>query len=676
MRFVVPTFPRRPRAEPRPARAGPPAKPSDIIAGPIRGELLGADRLAGRARGLAHEQRVAQPGDRRRIAPLLERLDETRGILDRAHERLAAAAERDLAVGPAAEWLLDNYHVVDEHLREVRESLPRGYYRELPQLASGPLAGYPRVYEIAITLISHTEARIDLEQVELVVGAFQEVRALSIGELWALPAMLRLGLIESVRRMALRTVARLSEVEEADRWAARLHDAMGRDADALSDALNALVASPPVLGAAFVSRFLQQLRATDSPFTPLAWIEQWIAEDAMSAEEASSRAARRLAQTQVAMANSIMSLRAVGRMDWPRFIERSSRLEAVLRGDPAGHYPRMTFGTRDHYRHVVEGIAKRTGEDEVVVAMRAVALARAAASEGASETTDTRRAHVGFYLVADGRVTLERAMGYRPGPREWVHRWVLRHPNIVFVGGILASTLATLAAVLWLGGPAARAAWPAVLLVALIPASEIAARAVNQLVTAFLPPRTLPKLDFGARGADGGIPAEYRTAVVVPTLFGSVRAVEEALEHLEVQFLANREAELRFALLTDFIDAGAESAPGDDAIIAAAAAGVRALNARYGDSDGDGGEDPFYLFHRPRRLNPRQGVWMGWERKRGKLGEFNRFLRGDASAERAFSAIVGDVRGLRGVRYVITLDSDTMLPPGAAALLIGTLAHP
>jgi cyclic beta-1,2-glucan glucanotransferase len=646
----------------RPSSRGQPrtSKSPDIVTGPIRGELLGTERLAERARLLAREQRVATP-DRRRRAPLLERLDDTREILADAHARLAAAAERDVAIGPAAEWFLDNYHVIAEHLREVRESLPRGYYRELPKLAGGPLAGYPRVYEIAITLISHTEARVDLETVELLVRAYQEVRTLSIGELWALPAMLRLGLIESVRRMALRTVQRLAEVEEADRWSERIRAVGENGRGELTTVLNDLIASPPPLTPTFVSRFVQQLRANDSPFTPLAWIEQWIAEDAMSVEDAAAQASRRLAQTQIAMANGITSLRAVARMDWRNFVERTSAMDAVLREDPAGCYQRMTFATRDRYRHVVERIAKRTGLDEAAVAERVVALAAPA--------TDPRRHHVGYFLVDEGLPELERAVDYRPTFGERIDRWVHGHPNIVFVGGIVLVTIGVLAAVIALSGPGHIVATLVALAIALIPATEVAVNAVNQLITAFLPPRTLPALDFHGAYARSGVSPSQKTAVVVPTLLGSVAAVEDALEHLEIQFLANRDENIHFALLSDFTDADAETMPTDARILAAAVDGIAALEARYG-------RGIFFLFHRPRRWNPRQGVWMGWERKRGKLAEFNRFLRSLNGAPSGFSTVVGEASALRGVRYVITLDSDTVLPPGGAALLVGMMAHP
>ena len=642
-----------------------------LLAGPISGELLGAEHLAERARVVASEQRLAT--GRRRVprARLLVRLDDTRRILQDAHAQLTAAADSDKDVGPAGEWLLDNFHVVREHIDEVRESLPRGFYRELPELASGPLAGYPRVYEMAIALISHTEGRIDIDNVNLFVEAFQQESPLSIGELWAVPAMLRLGLIESVRRMALRTVQRLDEIERADNWAARIQAANERGSAALGPALADFVNAPHTLTPIFVSRFLFQLRLASGTFPPLVWLEQWIHEEGLSPDDAAARSTQRLALTQIMMANSIMSLRAIARLDWRTIVERQSVMEAALRDDPSGFYRQMTFTTRDRYRHAVEQVAKRTGRSEEMVARLAVDLARASASDGAisgadARANDPRRSHVGYYLVDRGLADLERATGYRPTMRESVHRWVLRHPNVVFVGGIVSGTMAALAAVPWLAGAEARMAWLAVLLLSLIPASDIAVSVMSQLVTAFLPPRILSKLDL----SDHGVPEEYRTAVVIPTLFGSVDAVHDALENLEVQFLANRDAHLHFAVLSDFTDAATETLESDAAIIEAAIDGVRALNTRYANGTGDA----FYLFHRPRRWNPRQGVWMGWERKRGKLAEFNRFVCG--SVDGAFSVIVGDVAPLRHVHYVITLDSDTVLPPGAAPALVGALAHP
>ncbi|MEP7382015.1 MAG: glucoamylase family protein, partial [Gemmatimonadota bacterium] len=634
----------------------------DLLTGPIRGTLLGSDQLAKRARLLARSQRSVV----RRIhrsARLLSRLQGTERVLTAAHARLLSVFGENVDVGPAGEWLLDNFHVVQEHIAEVNESLPKGFYRELPELSRGALVGYPRVYELAISLISHSEGRIDLENVDLFVSAYQEVSQLSIGELWAIPAMLRLGLIESVRRMALRTMQRIDEVEEADEWAHRIQHANEEGQAELGEMLRTFVGSSRTLTPTFVSRFLTKLRLARGSFPPLVWLESWMDDEGLSAEEASARSTQRSAMTQIVMANSITSLRAIARRDWRTFVERQSVMEQVLRQDPAGFYAEQTFATRDHYRHVVESIAKRRRLSEFDVANVVLDMARDASKAHGVEARD---AHVGYFLVDRGLSELEEATDYLPTIGDRLVRIMRHHPNVVFLGGMVAGTAAALAALVWLAGPAAWISLPLVLLIALIPANDLAVHALNDVLTALLPPSILPKLDLQKHG----IPAHARTVVVVPTLFGSVAAVEEGLEHLEVQFLANRREHLHFAVLSDFTDAAEESLEGDAAIVEAAEEGVRELNRRYAATT----EDAFYLFHRKRLWNPVQGVWMGWERKRGKLAEFNRFLQSrDPSA---FSNVVGDTTVLGDVRYVITLDSDTALPPNAATALIGTIAHP
>ncbi|HEY1951628.1 MAG TPA: glucoamylase family protein [Gemmatimonadaceae bacterium] len=633
---------------------------SEELVGPIRGEVLGLERLGERARAVARGHHLLPAQKQRGAGPLLQRLEDTREVLDRVYHQLNAGAERGLDISPAGDWLLDNFYIVQEHIREIRTNLPKGYYEELPKLATGALAGYPRAYEVAIELIAHTEGHLDLDNITLFVREYQTVTPLRMGELWAIPTMLRLGLVENIRRMALRVAARLQEVESADRAATALREASEESPQALAAALAAFVDNHPPFTPTWVARFLQQVRSYQTNFTPLIWLEQWIGEDGPSAEEAATRSNRRVALTQVTVANSITSLRTISRLDWKDFVESQSGTEKLLRQDPSGHYASMTFGTRDHYRHIVEHIAKRVKRGEEEVAGEALALAKLA------DPQDVRHAHVGYFLVDNGRRVLEERVGYTPPFGEWLYRWTQRHPNTLYFGGISLFTALALAVLLEVVESAPLATMLIVTLLALIPASEIGTSTINQLITLLLPPRLMSKLEL----RDDGIPEEYMTAVVVPTLLGSVHGVEEALEHIEVQYLANRDPNLQFAILSDFTDSKTEHRPDDEEIVAAATAGIKTLNAKYSNS----GDDVFFLLHRPRLWNEKQKVWMGWERKRGKLAQFNQFLRGGATD--AFTTIVGDTSRLKYVRYVITLDSDTVLPRDAAQLLVGTIAHP
>ena len=640
---------------------------------PMKGALFGAARLASHARKLARRH-VTVPSSpprwfSRDRGPLLSRLDATGRVLIAARDTLAEASAAGADVGPAGAWLLDNFFIVLEQIPEIRATLPAAYYRELPKLAGdGPRAGFPRIYDVIVELIAHTDGRLDEGSVSRMIAEYQRVTPLTLGELWAIPAMLRMGYLESVRRMALRAARDVADRASADEWVSRLLAAtLSGD---VTGGLSAFVHRGPDLSPAFLTRFLQQIRSRRSDFTPLLWLEQWVAEDVMSVEDAAQRSVQELALTQLVMANSIASLRLVTSIDWMAFVEAASVTEAELREDPAGTYTAMTRATRDRYRHAVERIAKGANVDEPSVAQAAVQ-----ASHDAASGADPRARHVGYHLVGDGRHDFERACGFRADAATRLREKVLQDPARSYFGGVaIAVGLATAALVTPLRfaplGDRTFGWLVVVMLLVLLPAADAAVAIVNQLVNLFVPASRLPRLDY-----ERAVPEADRTVVVVPLLLGSVDAVAGAISHLEVQYLANRDPQVRFALLSDLLDSPTERAPGDEAIVEAAFAGIRALNAAYGNQDGATPNDaPFYLLHRPRRWNAADDVWMGWERKRGKLVEFNEFIRG--SADDAFEITEGDLPWLRGVRYVITLDADTVLPRSGAAALIGTLAHP
>nr|MDQ3083136.1 hypothetical protein [Gemmatimonadota bacterium] len=487
------------------------------LTGPIRGEVFGADRLARHARNIAKKAKVLPLKKQRGHGPLLDRLDDTKSLLAEIYERLADAAERKTdVVSPAGEWLLDNHHIVQEHIREIRTNLPGGYYQELPKLANGTLANYPRVYELAIELIAHTEGHITLENITLFVREYQKNAPLKMGELWAIPTMLRLGLVENIRRMSLRIAARLDEVEKADQWAARIMAANTKTPEDLAHELDAFINGHPPFTPNFVARFLHQIRGYQVNFTPLVWLEQWIAEDGPSAEVAVTRSNRMIALTQITVSNCITSLRAIARFDWKDFVESQSTTEKILRKDLSGHYSQMLFGTRDHYRHVVEHIAKRTKKPEEEVANLALGLTVQGHGQG-----DEPRSHVGYYLIGEGRIELEEATGYTPPVAERLHRFVQRHPTTFFFGGIVMVTTLLMLILFGVVPEATLAERVAIFLLAILPVNEIGIGVVNQLAALLLPPHILPKMEF----REDGIPDEFRTAVVVPTLFSSVRAV-------------------------------------------------------------------------------------------------------------------------------------------------------
>ena len=636
---------------------------------PIREELYSVERLEQQAAVLAAEYKVS-PG-RRRGRRLLPALEDNGRQLILAYRSLTEAIRLERTISPAAEWFVDNFHIVEEQLREIREDLPRGFYYELPKLATGELAGYPRIYAIALSLIAHTDSRLDTETLKRFIRAYQQVTPLTIGELWAIAITLRLALVENLRRIATRIVAAREAREEADSLADKLLEMAGQKPEGLTSLLTGRLGKREDLDRAFVVQLTQRLRDQDpAVMTVFDWLEQQLKKRKLSTEQIVHLEHQRQAAAQVTVGNIITSMRLLSTLDWRDFFESVSLVDPALGFDPARVYERMTFSTRDRYRHVIERISKRTGATELEVAREAVRMAGEAHKANAQ---DIEHAHVGYYLISDGLVELEKAFGYRLRVREFVRRAILSHPTLFYLGTLTLLTALVISALLFFAYVAG--ASPLLLVVfallSLVPASDLALSVLNWDITYLLPPRLLPSME-----TKHGIPEDACTMVVVPTLFTSTETVRELLERLEVHYLANEDEHLYFALLGDFADAPSEEMPDDALLLETALAEIEELNARYGGGVASSEERParFHLFHRRRQWNESEGKWLGWERKRGKIEEFNRILRG--ARDTSFIVVTAAASLLAKVRYVITLDSDTQLPREAARRLVGHITHP
>nr|WP_296758811.1 glucoamylase family protein [Thioalkalivibrio sp.] len=632
----------------------------------LRSELFSIEQLKRHAVTLAGQHRVdPRPGPDR----LLPRLADNARVLREAYDVVTAVRTQGQRIVPAEAWLLDNFYLIEQQITLARRHLPRGYSRQLPRIANGPSAGFPRIYALALELISHMDGRVDSGDATQFIAAYQTVEPLKLGELWAFPIMLQLALLENLRRVGMRIAQRREELDAAITWADRMLDAAESEPKRLIHLLAEFAHADVPLTAPFVEEFYGRLQAQGSAMAFVqTWVEHKLLEQGVTATELSEAAGRTAAANQISIANSIGSLRFIGATDWKEFVEALSVVEKTLCEDPTAMYAHQDFATRDRYRHVIEDVARRSALGEMAVAREAVALAQAAAVQ---RGTQERSAHVGYYLIDRGRRQLERAVGFRPSLQSRLSRASPHLRLSLYVGSILALTLLAIVVVLSVlePGPGGVDAgdWRLWLLALplVVAASALAVPLVNQLVTLTLPPHALPRMDFST-----GIPKNHRSMVVVPTLLTKLQDVDDLLEAMEIRYLGNRDPNLFFALLTDFRDAPEQTLPDDTALLDRARAAVAALNATYRD------DRPciFYLFHRPRVWNPFERVWMGYERKRGKLEQFNARLRG--GAQTAFSEIVGDSSLLASFQYVITLDTDTQLPRDAARTLVGNLAHP
>ena len=622
---------------------------------PLGHELPSAQRLVENAARLAHELPVGREAKSRGLS-FLRRLREIERALEWANASLTMSAEVHHAFTLSAEWLLDNAYLIREQVTDLQESLPQKQYGELPLIASGAEMGLPRIHEVASEIVAESGGALDQEFIGKFLIAFQAIAPLDIGELWALPLMLRLQLLECLRTLAIQVEQQQSQSEEADFWANRLITAVHHGSPRLLKAIEELVERYPEPTPHFASELVAHLYDEEAALpTVSGWLERSLRAPLL---EVIQQEHRRQAVQQTALASVINSCRRLAHVQWRELFQSISWAENELAADPAGVYDRLDFETRDRCRGAVEEIARWSKCSEQKTIDEALALAKVAQDEISR--------HVGYYLIDAGRPALERATSARVPLAELFRRWLRAHAVGAYFGSIFLLTAATVAAPLLFSAGSLHWQIHGLLgFLLLLPASELAVLAVNYFATSLLPPQVLPKMSFKKEG----IPDDCRTLVVVPTLLTTPEAIQNELNRLEIRYLGNTDANLRFSLVTDFADAPRESMPEDAEYIDIVARGVEELNRRHGAGR-------FFLFHRGRTWSESEQRWIGWERKRGKLEQLNRFLIGESAPELEGFLCAGDRAQLEGIRFVITLDADTQLLRDTARRLVETLAHP
>jgi cyclic beta-1,2-glucan synthetase len=624
-----------------------------IFEEPIRSEIFTAARLEAHAQSLAAAQTVtANPRVGRDLSARV--LDNSR-VLDKTYYYLLEMVDEKRAITPAAEWLIDNYHIVRAQINDIRDHLPPKFYRELPKLADGPLAGFPRVYGIAWAYVAHTDSRFDAETLTRFLKAYQQVQPLTIGELWAISITIRVVLIENLRRLAARIAGSQMARREADDLANELLGLKEGPIRSVPEIIEVLKTKPLTTG--FAVQLLQRLRFQDPHVDPvMQWLEAGLAEKNLIPDEIVTEEHRSQMAGNATVRNIITSSRSMIGFNWQDLFEDVSLVDVTLRTHAT--YSAMDFATRNRYRRGIEFLGKHSKTSELDIARLVI--------EKAAES----QRDPGYYLLTnEGRTEIERQIHFTPPWSVRALNFYRAHAVGLYVGGIFTLTF------LLLWGPLrelrASGAHGWIYLAALLgffPAFEVAMAVFNRVTIALLGPRHLPRFSL-----EHGVPESARAFVVVPTMIVKEDRIDSQLEQLEIHYLSNPEENLYFALLTDWLDSDQDLSPADERLLDSAAKKLEQLNSKYGLSQE--GLPRFYIYHRKRLYNAGEKRWMGWERKRGKLQEFNQLLLGHAGT--SFIALKG--RGLevpQNIRYVITLDADTRLPNGSALQLIGTMAHP
>jgi cyclic beta-1,2-glucan synthetase len=558
------------------------------------------------------------------------------------------------AITPAAQWLLDNYYLIEETVFQVKRDLPRRFYRELPAVSFGNDRPVPRALAIAWAYVAHSDSSISAAMFEAVVEGYQSIEPLKIGELWALPSLLRFVLVENFRRIAVR----VSRSREMRRLANSLADRVTAEGDGDNGPSMLAEYAAHALDTSFATQLLHRLRdGSRSAGRALVWLETELERHGSNAEAIIFGEHQTLSAGNVTTANIVRGLKLINDVQWTVWFEEVSKVDALLRKE--ARFSELDFASRDEYRSEIEELARGSGLTEFAVAERAIELARKAAEE----TPDT--ADIGFFLAGDRTGELEVAIGYRVPVTARLWRaykktsWMgILVPVVAFAALLLAMTATALDNIGVADG------WIALILVlTALPASEAGLSLLNKLVPLMLKPTRLIGYEFKE-----GVPAHARTLVVVPSLIGSRDDVDESVRNLEVHFLANMGGDIHFALLSDWPDSQVEQSANDLEVLDYARSEIAMLNERHPVADGA----RFHLLHRRRIYNESESCWMGWERKRGKLHELNLMLRGDSDT----TFLPPETALPEGVFHVMTLDADTRMTRDAVTRLAGKLAHP
>lgn len=618
---------------------------------------------------------------------LMKDLSNIQARIEEAYQYFKSTSSSDANLTYASEWVMDNFYIINQTARQIKEDLTSGFYHNLPKLADGQFRGYPRIYIIAKNILAYQNLLFDSVATEQIIIDLQKDIPLKIAEIWALPIFLRFSLMEY-----------------------------------LAEALFLLIKPQTNPSLPSYSRLIPEIRdpLRDTDNTSPGW------------------------NINNGVANIILSMRVISELNWKDFFESVSILEKLLQQDPAGVYSDMDFKTRDLYRNKLEKLSYNSGYSEIFLARYLLKLAKQF-SIGNKEPSLTREnllkikkenkdpntidnfidfskvnytngVHIGEFLIGKYREYFAKKIGYHPKPGVAILNWVYKYANGVYLGVALLLTLLFLVIFTFFTnfpqiiqndlGLYAEHSWnilrnivgtPLMWVIAillgiamLIPAFTVATSLVNWFITMVIPPRILPKMDF-----KHSLPHRFSTMVVIPGMINSRKDINSLVAQIEMHYLRNSETGFQFAILTDFVDSDQEIVAEDAELISYAMEKINMLNRKYAHLPvgvpssqnekvtpirGNQGQtiDRFFFFHRKRLWNPSEGKWMGWERKRGKLHEFNKLIRGDR--QHTFISLTDDFKQnpylLNHIKYVITLDDDTILPVGAGKRLVGTMAHP
>ncbi|MDU5118690.1 MAG: cyclic beta 1-2 glucan synthetase, partial [Clostridium botulinum] len=593
---------------------------------------------------------------------VLESLDKSYERIMNNHKYIVSLDEDINMTVPAGEWLLDNIYLIEKEYKDIKKNMPSSHYVKLPVINKGIMKCYPRVYHLALAIIHNFHGNMDKDFIIKFMNGYQKNNILTSSEVWALPIMLRIALIQKISIITEEITyiqrERKRGEELADKIIKNYNDGdLEKTIDELKD--KGINISPY-----FMETFINIINDNGIKEEKLnLFIQEQLEIKEKNIDNIINLGYRKQSKQQIIMGNCINGLRDIEAINWKNIFQNVSVIEEILKEDPSKVYNDMDFPSKDFYRSKIERLSRKLKLPESYIAKKSIECAQ---QFEVKTEEDNYKKHVGYYIVEEKGVRLlKKVLGVKNEGKDKIKDFLIKNKVRSYITSIIVFTFIFEFFIIKSIEYNNVYIMLLQIRVLLIPTSEIIISILNWSLNNLTKPDFIPKLQF-----TNGIAKENSTVVVIPTLIGSKKRAQELVKDMEVYYLANKEKNLYFAILGDFKDSKSEKEENDEEIIKEMLKRVKELNNKHSKA----GEEIFFFLNRYRQYNEKEKIWMGWERKRGKLEEFNKLIRGEKNT--SYNTISGDINILKKVKYVITLDADTKLPRDVAKSLIGAMEHP
>ncbi len=617
----------------------------------INGTLLDKNQLENHLQKIASSHNLSNKSQKDTY-PVPQMLENFK-IIEQVYNLLNEHLKLGISIHPAGEWLLDNLYIIEETVKQIQKELTLKKYTNFVGVANGTYKGFARIYVLASEIVAYTDNKIERKDLEDYLASYQTKKTLSMEEIWNIGTFLQIAIIENIREIcekiyscqiqkykAENIVERLIENKTRPEQHFRVGQVKKLEKDVFKDMKYPFIE--------YMSYILK--RYGKKGYSYLKALEEAVEMTGTSVSEVIKKEHFDIAVRKVSIGNSITSIKKIQRINFLEIFEKINGVEEILRQDPSHVYEKMEDKTKEYYRNRIKEISKKTKISEIYIAKKALELSQSA------NTENNKQAHIGYYLINQGINELYDVLQYKTS-----RQMSSKDKTRAYLLGIIALSI-----LLSLGISSLIKLNVISFLVFLIPSSEIVIQVMQYVLSKVVKPKPIPKLDYSH-----GIDEQHKTMVIIPTILKSKEKVQELMRKLEVFYLANQSENIYFTLLGDCSESSQRQEEVDLEIMKEGEEQVKNLNAKYEQKQD---KMPIFSFiYRKRVWNEKEGSYLGWERKRGMITQFNDYLLGKIRNPFRANTLENQVK--EKIKYIITLDADTDLVLNSAFELVGAMAH-